>query len=78
MEILIQSLTEQWHGLVRLTPKIALALIILVLFIWIGRLLGRTVVHMLARGNFRSTHINFFRNLTAWLVSLVVACKPRV
>ena len=71
MDILMESLTEQWQGLVRLAPKIVLALVVFVLFIWIGRLLGRVVVHLLARGNFKTTHRNFFRNLTAWVVSIV-------
>jgi small-conductance mechanosensitive channel len=71
MEILLESLTEQWQGLVRLSPRILMAVLVLAVFIWIGRLLGRAIVHFLRRGNFKPTHRNFFRNLTAWLLGMI-------
>jgi small conductance mechanosensitive channel len=71
MDILVESLTEEWQNLVRLTPRLLVALIIFAISIFVGRLIGKAVVHILARGNFRPTHRNFFRNLTAWLVAIL-------
>jgi len=71
MDILVESLTEEWQSLVRLSPRLLVAMVIFAVSILIGRLFGKAAVHILARGNFKSTHRNFFRNLTAWLVAIL-------
>jgi len=70
MEIFIESLTTEWHNLVRLTPRILTALLLFVVFLSIGRLIGRAVWHLVAKGNLKPTHRNFFRSLTAWLFAI--------
>lgn len=71
MDVLLESLSQTWQDLLRLTPRIVAALIVLLLFIAIGRLLGRGVVRLLARGDLTRTHLNFFRTLTVWLFALI-------
>jgi small conductance mechanosensitive channel len=71
MEIFLESLTEEWHGLLRLAPRILAALVVVIAFYWIGRGLGRGIVHLLARGHLTGTHVSFFRNLTTWLLVLI-------
>lgn len=71
MELLMESLKAEWQNLVRLSPKILIALIIFVIFIFLGRMIGRAVAHIMMRGNFKPTHRNFFRNLTAWLLGIL-------
>ncbi len=71
MDIVIESLSQEWQSLVRITPRLLVALVIFAISILVGRLLGKAVVHILASGDFRPTHRNFFRNLTAWLVAVL-------
>jgi len=71
MDILLESMMEEWQGLVRLTPRVLVAILVVIVSIFAGRLIGKVVVSVLSRGNFRPTHRNFFRNLTAWLVAML-------
>ena len=71
MDILIQSLTEEWHNLVRLSPRLFVALVVFVVSIFLGRLISRGVVGLLSRGNFGPTHRNFFKGLTRWVIAFV-------
>lgn len=71
MEILLESLQSERHNLVRISPRILVALFVLILFVIFGRLLGRAVVAIVARGNFKPTHRSFFRSLTGWLFGLI-------
>jgi small-conductance mechanosensitive channel len=71
MDILLETLTEEWQSLVRLTPRLVVAIIVFVASIFVGRIVGKVVVGILSRGKFRPTHRNFFRNLTTWLVAML-------
>lgn len=71
METLIDSLRADWQALVRLTPRVVLALLILVLLIMVGRLVGGIVVKLLERGKLTRTHQNFFRHLVTWAFALL-------
>lgn len=71
MEILFESLVEEWYNLVRLAPRAVAALTVFLIALGVGRVLGRVVLHVLARGKLRVTHRNFFRSLTLWLSGLV-------
>jgi len=66
METLIDSLRAEWQTLVGLVPRVVLALVVLVLLIWAGRLAGRLVVRLLQRGKLTRTHKSFFRHLVTW------------
>lgn len=68
MDILLETLTEEWQGLLRMLPRIVVALIIFGASIIVGRLMGKGVVGILSRGNFKTTHRNFFKGLTIWIV----------
>ncbi len=70
MEILVESLSAEWQGLVRLSPRLLAAIIVFAISIAAGRLVGRAVSHLIARGRFRPTHQRFFQNLTAWLFGI--------
>lgn len=70
MQIVLESLQELWTNFLRLSPKIGLALIILILLIAIGRLVGGLLMRVLARGKFSATHRNFFRSLIVWLFAI--------
>lgn len=69
MDIFLQSLTEEWQSLVRLSPKLLVALVVFFVSLLVGRLVGRGVVVLLSRGNLNPTHRNFFRGLAKWLVA---------
>jgi small-conductance mechanosensitive channel len=70
MELLVESITELWQGAIKMAPRILIALIVLLIFIWVGRTVGRIIVHLLGKGNFRPTHQSFFRSLTAWIFGI--------
>jgi small-conductance mechanosensitive channel len=70
MDILLETLTEEWQGLVRLSPKLLVALIVFAISIMAGRLIGRGVVRILSRGNFGPTHRNFFKGLIIWITAI--------
>ncbi|MFH1374775.1 MAG: mechanosensitive ion channel [bacterium] len=71
MDILLESLTEEWQSLVRLSPRLLMALLVFVVSIFVGRLIGRGVVGLLSRGNFGPTHRSFFKGLTTWVVAII-------
>lgn len=76
LDIFLGSVREEWEGLVRLLPRVLVALVVFVLFTWIGRLLGRLTARLLERGKLTATHRTFFRHLATWIgafIGLVVA-----
>ena len=76
MDVLIKSLFEEWHHLLKMLPRIAIAIIVLAGFIWVGRMVGRGLVHFLERGRFSPAHKKFIQSGTTWafvLIGVVVA-----
>jgi len=76
LETLTDSLRTEWDKLVRLAPRVILALMLLFALIWAGRIVGRIVAKLLERGKLTRTHRNFFRHLVTWvfgLLGLVIA-----
>jgi len=71
MDILFESLKAEWESMVRLSPRIFMAVLVMLVFIIGGRLLGKSIAHFMSRGKFSQTHRNFFRSLTAWFVSII-------
>jgi small-conductance mechanosensitive channel len=71
MDILLETLTEEWQNLVRLSPRLLVALIVLIGSILVGRLISRGIVEILSRGKFKPTHRNFFRGLIRWIIAIL-------
>ncbi len=71
MDRLIDSFIAQWHGIIELAPRAVLALIVLVLFVVIGRLAARGLGLVLKRGGLTPTHQLFFRRLLLWLAVML-------
>lgn len=71
MEILLGSLVQEWHNLLRILPRIFMALVILSLSILVGRAIGRGLVRFLERGNFSRTHQKFFQTAIQWVLALI-------
>jgi len=71
MEVFMESLQNEWHNIVRLLPKLVIGLIILTIFILIGRITSRTFMHIVSKGSFRPTHRIFFKNLIIWVFALI-------
>ncbi len=71
MELFLETLSQEWEAFVRVLPRLIVAIVLLSLFILLGKLVGKGVVSALGRGNFNSTHRNFFRGLTRWIVAFV-------
>jgi len=71
VDTLIDSLTAEWQALVRLTPRVVLAVLVLLLLIWIGRVVGRLTVRLLEKGKLTRTHKSFFRHLVSWSFALL-------
>jgi small conductance mechanosensitive channel len=61
------TIQEQWASLAGLLPKIAAALVVLLVLTLVGRAVGSAVERLLARGRLSPAHQGFFRNLTRWL-----------
>lgn len=74
MDRLIASFADQWEKAILLAPRALLALVVLLVFAFLGRLLGRGVALILKRGGLTPTHQLFFRRLVLWsLVTLGIA-----
>ena len=71
MEALIDSLKAEWQTLVRLAPRLAFALLVLVLLIWIGRVVGKVVVKLLEKGKLTRTHKTFFKHFVTWSFAML-------
>ena len=71
MDILLRSLRVEWESLLRLTPKLLLAILALILLTILGRVVARAVVGVLTRSRVPETHRGFFRNLTRWVFVLL-------
>ena len=71
MEVLLDSLANEWQGLLRLLPRLALALLAFWLSIVIGRALGRALNRLLQRGSLSVTHKKFLQGAVVWLLGVV-------
>ena len=67
MDRLTDSFIAQWNDIVELAPKAVLAILVLLVFLLIGRLAGRGLGVVLKRGGLTPTHQLFFRRLVVWL-----------
>ena len=71
MEILIDSLTEEWQNLVRLTPRLAVALATVLVFWYLGRSVSRLLTRIAARDGFRTLHLSLFRKLVVFVFAVL-------
>jgi small-conductance mechanosensitive channel len=71
MEILMESLRQDWHGLLQILPRLGISLVIIVLFLWFGKLAGRGLARVLRRGDLTGTHVSFFRIVVQWTLTIV-------
>lgn len=71
LERLIEAFRARGQALLEAAPDILTAVVVLVLFVWLGRMAGKVVDRLLARGRLSATPRAFFRGLVAWLVALV-------
>ena len=71
MERLLASLADSFGDQVEVViahaPRVALAVVVLLVFVVIGRLAGRGIGLMLKKGGLTPTHQLFFRRLTLWV-----------
>lgn len=71
MDILLETLTKEWQDLLRMLPRIVVALVVFGASVFIGRLIGRGIVGILSRGNFKPIHRNFFKSLISWIAAFL-------
>ncbi len=71
LNILFESLQNEWHALVRVSPRIVLALIVFTIFLLFGRFLSRNFVKVLSDKAATALHTGFFRNLIAWTFGII-------
>ena len=67
---LTESFAAQWKAIVELAPKALLAVVVVLFFLLVGRLVGRGVGLALRRGGLTPTHQSFFRRLMIWVAVL--------
>ena len=71
MEILLDSLRSEWENILRLAPRILLALLAVGMFVLLGRAAGSLLSRVLTRSRAPQAHRSFFRTVLQWLVTLV-------
>lgn len=71
MDILMESLLHEWQNLLRILPRVIMAVIVLIIFIGIGRLLGKGLLRLLKGGNFTLAHKHFFHKIVVWVFILI-------
>lgn len=71
LERLLEAFRVRAESLIDRAPDVFMALVVLVVFVILGRLAGRLLDRVLVRGRLSATHRGFFRGLAAWLVGLL-------
>jgi small-conductance mechanosensitive channel len=71
VDIILESLRADIDGLLRIAPRIVLALFIVGSSLVLGRVLSRVVGSLLERGQLSPTHKAFFRRATTWAIVLL-------
>ncbi len=71
MDLLLETLRQEWQSLVQLAPRALAALVLFLLVTFVGRAVGRGLEVVLRRGQLTSTHLLFFRRLSVWLFGLL-------
>jgi len=78
MDIILEAFQKQWVVFLDLMPKIIMALLVLIVAVWIGRKLGKTVLIIFSRTSLSGIHKSFFLNTITLLfviLGLIIALK---
>lgn len=67
MDIVIQSLRQDWEILLRAAPRVLFALVVFAAVVIAGRLAGRGLSLVLERARSPKTHRDFFRKMVIWI-----------
>ena len=76
MDIILEAFQKQWVVFLDLMPKIIMALLVLLVAVWIGRKLGKTVIMVFSRTSLSGIHKSFFLNTITLLfviLGLIIA-----
>jgi len=76
MDIILEAFQKQWVVFLDLMPKIIMALLVLLVAVWIGRKLGKTVLMIFSRTSLSGIHKSFFLNTITLLfviLGLIIA-----
>ena len=71
MDMLLKSINNVWVVSLDFMPKILAALLVLVIAIWVGRKLAKTLVALLVKTSLPDIHKGFFLNTITWLFALL-------
>ena len=71
MDMLLKSINNVWVVSLDFMPKILAALLVLVIAIWVGRKLAKTLVALLVKTSLPGIHKGFFLNTITWLFALL-------
>ncbi|MDX1776333.1 MAG: mechanosensitive ion channel family protein [Desulfobulbales bacterium] len=67
MEILRDLFIKEFQQILYYTPKLLIALFVLITAVWLGRRAGKAVVFLLAKSSLSKVHKSFFLNAITWL-----------
>ena len=67
----MDTLNADWESLLRFAPRLFYGLIVFVVFLTVGRLLGRLVERVLQRSDSLRSNMGFLRRLTTWTVAII-------
>jgi len=70
-DLLRESFTGEWERLVRWTPRIAVALVVVLIAIIVGKLVRRAVAHALERTDLDSIHLSYIGQISFWVIVIV-------
>jgi small conductance mechanosensitive channel len=71
VQTLPNSFLAAWHEVQVMTPRIVAALALLLFFVWLGRLVGRTLGRLLAERGESKVYLRFLQQLATWLLALL-------
>jgi small-conductance mechanosensitive channel len=71
MDIVLAAFRKEWEFFLHFLPKIVSAFLVFLVFIWIGRKLGKIITPFFSKGSFSQVHKSFFLNTFVWLFSIL-------
>ena len=71
MGSLDSSFSGVWQEMVALAPRIIMALAVFLIFVWLGRTLGRTLNRVFLARSGAKVYLNFLQQLAMWSLSLI-------
>jgi len=71
MDALQNNFNNAWQDVANLAPRLAAALIVLFVCIWIGRILGHVTARLLAEKREAKVYVRFLQQLATWLLGLL-------